>query len=526
MTVRREQEELAMAGKLGRALQMVAVITLGIIPWAVAGAQSADTLEGQIAAQYKVTKLGADSSGLTVIQEGTVLTIKKGGILSVPQADAGAPLANTVKDGDVQSPGAALVKTKKDTKFLPVGEKVYVSKLDVNRKESKVTLSIVECDTCNGAAAPSFRKAQVVFVYPKGYLDGADSGQVSDVINQVLASDGDGGGQQQAQAAPAAAAPAAADPAPATQGAAPPAAAPAGKKRVAVMNFDYGTVRSYVSAIFGSDQDVGKGISDLLVTKLVQDGKYSVIERNALDKILSEQNFSNSDRADATTAAKIGKVLGVDAIIIGSITQFGRDDQHTNVGGGGYGLGRFGLGGVGTSKAKAVVGISTRMINTTTGEILVAVNGTGESTRSSTSLLGAGGGWSGGGGGGLDMGSSNFANTILGEAVKKAVDDTGTQLDASVDKIPTIKLVINGVVADVSGNTLIINVGKRSGVRVGDKFEVSRPVRVVKDPATGKVIKSVTNKVGDATVTDVDDDSSTATLAGGPAKVGDMVKTP
>ena len=67
------------------------------------------------------------------------------------------------------------------------------------------------------------------------------------------------------------------------QDAAPAAAA---KKRVAVMNFDYGTVRSYVSSIFGSDQDVGKGISDLLVQKLVQDGKYSVIERNALRKVI------------------------------------------------------------------------------------------------------------------------------------------------------------------------------------------------------------------------------------------------
>lgn len=307
-----------------------------------------------------------------------------------------------------------------------------------------------------------------------------------------------------------------------------PAAASAGpKKRVAVMNFDYGTVRTYVSQIFGSDQDVGKGISDLLVQKLVQDGKYSVIERNALDKILAEQNFSNSDRADSATAAKIGKILGLDCIIIGSITQFGRDDQHTNVGGGGYGLGRFGLGGVGTSKAKAVVGISARMINTSTAEILVAVTGSGESTRSSTSLLGAGGGWSGGGGGSLDMGSSNFSNTILGEAVHKAVDDTGTQLDASVDKIPTVKMEISGLVADVSGSTLIINVGKKSGVKVGDKLIVSRQVRTVKDPATGKVIKSVEDKVGEATVTEADNDSATATFFGsGPAKVGDVVKTP
>jgi curli biogenesis system outer membrane secretion channel CsgG len=312
-------------------------------------------------------------------------------------------------------------------------------------------------------------------------------------------------------------------PAPA-QDAAPAAAV---KHRVAVMNFDYGTVRTTVAQIFGSDQDVGKGISDLLVQKLVQDGKYSVIERNALDKILSEQNFSNSDRADSTTAAKIGKILGVDAIIIGSITQFGRDDKNTKVGGGGYGLGRFGLGGVGKSEAKAVVAVSARMVNTTTGEILAAVTGTGESTRGSTSLLGGGGGWTGGGGGGLDMGSSNFANTILGEAVRKAVDDTGAQLDSAADKVPTIKLEVNGLVADVSGNTLIVNVGKKAGVKVGDTLVVSRQVRVVKDPTTGKVIKSVVDKIGEATVTEVDDDSATLNFTGsGPAKVGDVVKNP
>jgi curli biogenesis system outer membrane secretion channel CsgG len=314
-----------------------------------------------------------------------------------------------------------------------------------------------------------------------------------------------------------------------SQDAAPAAAPPAGiaapKRLVTIMNFDYGTVRTYVQQIFGSDQDIGKGISDMLVDKLLKDGKYRLVERSALDKILAEQNFSNSDRADSNTAAKIGKVLGVDAIIIGSITQFGRDDQHTNVGGGGYGLGRFGIGGVGTSKAKAVVGITARVINVSTGEILASVQGTGESTRSSTALLGGGGGWTGGGGGGLDMGSSNFANTILGEATHKAVDDVGAKLDEEAEKIPAHTLVISGVVADATGNTLIINVGKKAGVKVGDKLAVSRQVRVVKDPTTGKVIKSVEDKVGDATVTEVDDDSATATFTGsGPAKVGDVVK--
>ena len=301
------------------------------------------------------------------------------------------------------------------------------------------------------------------------------------------------------------------------------------KKRVAVLNFEYGTVKSNAQAIFGSDQDVGKGISDMLVQKLVEDGKYSVIERNALDKVLGEQNFSNSDRADATTAAKIGRILGVDAIIIGSITQFGRDDQHTNVGGGGFGGygSRMGIGGIGTHKAKAVVGITARLVNTTTGEILAAVTGTGESSRSGTSLIGAGAGGGSGGGAGLDMGSSNFGQTILGEAVKAAVGDAATQLDNKAGSLPTVKVSVSGLVADVSGNTLIINVGSKTGLKVGDNLDISRQVRTVKDPATGKVLKTITDKIGSGTVTQIDQDSATVTFSGsGSAKVGDVAQTP
>ena len=301
------------------------------------------------------------------------------------------------------------------------------------------------------------------------------------------------------------------------------------KKRVAVLNFEYGTVKSNAQAIFGSDQDVGKGISDMLVQKLVEDGKYSVIERNALDKVLGEQNFSNSDRADASTAAKIGRILGVDAIIIGSITQFGRDDQHTNIGGGGFGGygSKMGIGGIGTHKAKAVVGITARLVNTSTGEILAAVTGTGESSRSGTSLIGAGAGGGSGGGAGLDMGSSNFGQTILGEAVKAAVGDAATQLDNKAANLPTVKVSVSGLVADVSGNTLIINVGSKTGLKVGDTLDISRQVRTVKDPATGKVLKAITDKIGSGTVTQIDQDSATVTFTGtGPVKVGDVAQTP
>ena len=306
-----------------------------------------------------------------------------------------------------------------------------------------------------------------------------------------------------------------------------PSASAQQKKRVAVLNFDYGTVMSQVASVFGTNVDVGKGISDLLVQQLVTDGKYSVIERNAIDKILNEQNFANSDRADPATAAKIGKVLGVDAVIMGSITQFGRDDENKTYGGGAYVARKFGLGGFQKREAKAVVGITARMDDTPTAEILAAATGTGESPRKGTSLVGAGGGGGNAAGGGYDMTSKNFADTILGEAVHQAVTDMATQLDQKAASLPSRKADFSGVVADVSGNTLILNIGRNSGIQVGDSVEISRPVRTVKDPTTGKVIKTITNTMGTAKITEVDADSSTASYSGSsPAKIGDAAHSP
>jgi len=307
-------------------------------------------------------------------------------------------------------------------------------------------------------------------------------------------------------------------------------AAWAQKKRVAVLDFDYATVQSNVNMIFGSNQDVGKGIADLMVTKLVNDGVYSVIERKALDKIIAEQNFSNSDRANPDTAAKIGRILGLDAIIIGSITQFGRDDQYHNVGGGagGWLAGKYGhgLGNVGTRKAKAVVGISARMVDTSTAEILAAADGKGQSTRSGTSLLGEGNSASAGAGGHYDMGSTNFADTILGEAVKGAVTDASKQLEDSAGKLPTKVINVSGLVADVTGNTLILNVGTKTGVKVGDHLGIFRKGKEIRDPATGKVLKVMEIRLGDVTITEADETSSTGSYSGStPPKVGDAAQT-
>lgn len=297
------------------------------------------------------------------------------------------------------------------------------------------------------------------------------------------------------------------------------------KRRIAVMDFDYATVMSSVQAVFHTNEDIGKGIATMLINQLLNDGQYRIFERQQLEKIMQEQNFSNSNRADASTAAKIGKLAGLDAIITGSITQFGRDDRNYGGGGGGGHWGAGGLGGLGIKKDKAVVEITARIVDVNTGEILASVTGHGESKRSSSNLLGGGYGGGGYGGGGMNMGSSNFDQSILGEAVKAAVSQAATGLDQKATSLPHDTPQVNGVVADATGNDIVINVGTTGGVHVGDKLSITRVSKVIKDPVTGKPIRSIESPIGTLTVTSADASSAMGTFSGtGQPKVGDTVK--
>jgi curli biogenesis system outer membrane secretion channel CsgG len=298
------------------------------------------------------------------------------------------------------------------------------------------------------------------------------------------------------------------------------------KKRVAVFDFDYATVHSQSAALFGSDVDVGKGMADLLVKYLVKDGTYSVIERKALDKILAEQNFSTSDRANPASAAKLGKLLGVDAIIIGSITQFGGENKDTKIGGGGGGFGGFGLGGFSKKKSKAIVAADARIVDIDTGEILAVADGKGESQRESTALLGGGGHWGGWGAGGVDFGSSNFQETIIGEAVSKAMEQLSSGVVAGAPKLAVRTVLVQGMVAFVDANGVVLNVGAKAGVKAGDRLSVERVTREIKDPSTGAVIRRMSSKIGVVEVTEVDEGSAVAKIVDGKDfKVGDMAKT-
>ena len=191
--------------------------TLAGLVCAVPAVAQAPSLQEQLAAQYKLVKMGSDTGGYSVVDAGTLLAIQKGGILGVPYTDK-TVLTTKYEGGTVHGPNAALAEARKrmfghfsqtqnegqTTHLFQKGDKVYPTKVEVNVDKDTVLLGIVACDTCNKTDPPSYNKANVVFQFPKGTLAKASAGDVEDTIGQLMAvsddsQDAQGGDQQQQQ---------------------------------------------------------------------------------------------------------------------------------------------------------------------------------------------------------------------------------------------------------------------------------------------------------------------------------------
>jgi hypothetical protein len=196
-----------MSQKFHTLIAGIVLLAATIFPLSLANAQAV-SLQEQLAAQYKLVKMGSDTGGLSVVEAGTLLAIQKGGILGVPYSDQSV-LSSKYEGGTVHSPNALLTGARgglmgkfgkqQTTHLFAVGDKVYPTKIEVNVASDKVSMGIVACDTCNKTDPPTYNKAQVVFQFPKGALANASAGQVEDVIGQLLSISSDdaqqGGGQ-------------------------------------------------------------------------------------------------------------------------------------------------------------------------------------------------------------------------------------------------------------------------------------------------------------------------------------------
>jgi hypothetical protein len=97
---------------------------------------------------------------------------------------------------------------------------------------------------------------------------------------------------------------------------------------------------------------------------------------------------------------------------------------------------------------------------------------------------------------------------------------------SNAPKISVRTIVVDGLVAAVDGGQVVLNVGRKAGVNVGDQLDVVRVTREIKDPATGAVIRRLTTTVGVVQATDVDDSSAVCNVVSGSGfKTGDAVKS-
>src|SRR5579872_3982120 len=321
------------------------------------------------------------------------------------------------------------------------------------------------------------------------------------------------------------------EPAPAPAAAPTPAPASSGpvsqaqKPRAIIDEFDYSTVMTSVQAVFGTNQNIGKGIRAMLTTRVAKDNKLVVVERAKIKSLEAEQDRNASNRVKQGSGARVGRISGADLLLAGDIVIFGRDDKKKTVKGGGMIGGVLGAAANMNKEDKAIVAIDYRLIDAETSEVIATGEARGESVRKSKNIggfLGVVG--HGVGGMEVDMNSSNFAETIIGEATMDCVNKLAEILNGQSTNMKKTVREVETSVADVSGNILTIAAGANDGVNAGEVFEIHMVDREVRDPTTKEVLDKITHMVGTLTITNVRDKISSGTYSGSPAKVGMLAR--
>ncbi len=253
------------------------------------------------------------------------------------------------------------------------------------------------------------------------------------------------------------------------------------KVRIAVVDFDTEALQGSWRYSW-SINNLQRAAADNLASELVKTGKFRVIERQQLDKVLREQHLGASGAVDPSTAARIGKVLGVQLVVVGSVVEFTVNEKSAKI----PQLGKWGgLGGVGGALVTGKAALTARLVDTTTAEILGAFDGSGSHSFAKGEYAGAslGTDW-----------NSGMASQVLKEAVGKLARDISEKGGGLTPS--TVRDGIEGLIAKADGGKIYVNVGDASGIKVGDRFDVKRLGEEIKDPKTGEVLGGDETEVG------------------------------
>ncbi len=196
------------------------------------------------------------------------------------------------------------------------------------------------------------------------------------------------------------------------------------------------------------DDPLGKQVTDLMSKALTESGAYLVFERPDITRLQAESRLTDT-KLD---------LIGVDALIIGSLTEFGRKT-----------LGETGF--VSSSKRQvAFAKVDVRVVDVKTGHVFFATSGAGETSTETASTFGFGS-------------QAGYDGTLNDAAIRQAVSAAVSRLAVEMNARPWQTYILK-----VDAGIVYIGGGKTQGVLPGMTFSIQTQGEKVKSPQTGAEI--------------------------------------
>lgn len=212
-----------------------------------------------------------------------------------------------------------------------------------------------------------------------------------------------------------------------------------GKVRVGVLQFE--------SKTSGVSQQQANAVMDLMTRALASSKSISVIERAQLDKVGKEIRLGQSGLVDASTAAEVGRIAGVQYILLGAVTELNKKAS-------GGAIPLFGNIGIATGSEEAQATIDVRLVDTSTAEVKLALSETGYSSNETS---------------GLYLGGAVLAEGTFDGLESRAIADSVTRLAARIRG--TLGGESSHVVA-VTDKEATIDIGSSMGAKEGALYLV------------------------------------------------------
>ncbi|MFA6092185.1 MAG: CsgG/HfaB family protein [Elusimicrobiota bacterium] len=230
------------------------------------------------------------------------------------------------------------------------------------------------------------------------------------------------------------------------------------KRRIGVVDFENKTA-------YGQ-QRLGTAASDILITELTKTGKFVVVERDKLNKIMDEQKLQASGAIDSRTVVQVGKILGLNAIVTGAISEFGVKTEGSE-----YIV-------VQSKRQTAEATVDIRIVDAETGQVLYADSGKGRAASGKGSFLGLGT-------------RGGYDETLEGKALRAAIAQFTENIVSQVNKKPW-----SCRIAAVNGNLAYLNAGPNMGVEKGMELHCVHLGKEIVDPTTGLSLGNEEVQVG------------------------------